>query len=208
MKKHITLVLVAVLLVMPILSGCDADISNFDITKPNFGLFSPSDMQPESESDLQSPAVSYSDYVVPEASGVSYSGWTAVVSSKYAKETAQPKLLEMAELVMNITATAQTLAQTAKEDESITPESLAADTVYARQLNSIRAWSYGAQNYPAENIPSKQQDVHNALVALGATAQDYAARIPAIACTGDTVRADEYSNALTQQILDIQEMLG
>lgn len=209
MKRLISLFLVIIFILSLSACSCNVDWSNFDLTKHNFGLTEEKGTV-TSESDTADTAApsagtAYSDdiinYTVPENSNVVYNEW-AVVSAEDFDGMAESKLLELAALMSELTALKAQLA------DYPTVNRIAEDESFSRVLNNIRAWCYGANNYPSEGLSDSQLNVLSALITIGTDTAEYGAKLPSLIITENTDSIEAYENLIISQIVELDSSLS
>lgn len=206
MKRLLSISLVFFLMLC--LSACDINWSNFDLTKHNFGLTDDS-----SDTQSSSDAISVSDtaeadiaseeilnYTVPENENVVYTSWEVVYSEDF-RSMAQDKLLEMANLMSSLSALKANLS------EYSAVNAIAADSDFSKLLNNIRAWSYGAKNYPTDNLSDKDRDILDKLILIGVDTAEYGAKLPALLVTYNTEMIGSYEELIISQIVALDNIL-
>lgn len=210
MKRFISLFLVLTFVFSLSACSCNIDWSNFDLTKRNFGL-TEEESTAASESDIAadtaapSATAAYSDdiinYTVPENSNVVYNEW-AVASAEDFDGMAKDRLLEIAELMSELTAMKASLS------EYPTVNRIADDESFSRALNNIRAWCYGAKNYPSEGLSDSQLEILSALVTVGTDLSEYGAKLPALLITDNSDSIGDYENLIISQIVVLDSVIS
>ncbi len=203
MKRILSICLVLILALSLSACSCNIDWSNFDLTKKNFGLTNEEKESSDTEEIIVSSSASdstvvFSDeiinYIVPENSSVVYSQWE-VASSEDFSSMANDKLLEIADL------TAQLVAVKSELSEYSTVSGMASNENFSKILNNIRAWSFGARNYPADELSAEDAELLEKMIILGVDASEYGAKLPSLVITDNTETAGEYENLIISQIV-------
>ncbi len=211
MKRFISLCLVFLLIFS--LSGCSCDIdwSKFDLTKHNFGLTedknsSSSDADIVSDGNADTAELpEYSEavlnYIVPEKNGVVYDQWSVVASEDF-RSLAEGRLMDAAKLISELSA-----LKTELSDYSSVYR-LAADEKFSRTLNNIRAWTYGAKNYPTEDLSEQDKILLETFVVLGTDLSEYGARFPSLLVTRDTETMGSYEDLIISQAVALDKLIS
>lgn len=210
MKRCIYVFLILVFILSLSACSCKIDWSNFDLTKRNFGLVSESE-EVSSSTDVVTDTpqsnddVVYSDeilnYTVPENESIVYGSW-AVVSPEEFRSMAQEKLLEIARLNADLSGM--------KDDLSAysTVIRITSDESFSKTLNNIRAWSYGAANYPSEGLSADDLKILEALVTIGTDSSEFGARLPSLIITKNNDTIGTYENLILSQIVALDSEIN
>ncbi len=203
MKRFISLLLVLVFILSLSACSCDIDWSNFDLTKKNFGLTEET-ADTASDSDISADisvipdhSVNTDDianYTVPENPSVVYNCWAVVPSGDFSA-MANEKLLEIAALNAELSAMKDSLSSFS------TVDLISADTGFSKVLNNIRAWSFGARNYPTDGLSDNDLLILEALVTIGVDSSEFGARFPALIITEDTETIGTYEDMIISNIV-------
>lgn len=212
MKRFISLFLVLLLILSLSACSCNIDWSKFDLTKHNFGLTEDKNSAVSDADFVSNDSLVTDDnnenfseavlnYTVPEKSGVIYEQWNVVDPENF-DAMAEEKLLDCARLISELTS------MKTKLSEYSSVYRLAADENFVRILNGIRAWSYGARNYPTEGLSQNDIAILEAFVTLGMDLSEYGARFPSLIVTNDAETIASYEDLIISQTVRIDELIN
>ncbi len=209
MKRLISLCLTFVLVLSLSACSCEIDWSKFDLTKPNFGL-----TEEKTTSDSDTTEVVSGDpvknsvfseetinYVVPENNSVVYNTWNTVSSDEF-RDMAKTKLMEIADLVSDLSALKNELS------DYSSVERLASDEKFSKLLNNIRAWSYGARTYSFDGLADQDVSILESFIILGTDTSEFGARFPALIITEDTKTIGAYEDLIISRIVELNDLIS
>ncbi len=203
MKRYISLFFVLVFILSLSACSCKIDWSNFDLTKRNFGLTeettaTASSTDTEIDTEDSSEKVVFSDdvinYTVPENTSVVYNPWTVVPPEEF-RGMANSKLLEIARLNAELSGQKEALAAYP------TVLRMTSDPDFSKTLNNIRAWTFGARNYPSEGLSEEDLIILDSLIAIGTDSSEFGARFPALVITNNSENIGKYEDLIISQIV-------
>lgn len=203
MKRFLSLILVFVFILSLSACSCNVDWSNFDLSKRNFGLTEDaSDAASSSDTAEDTTAApdqsdipdDIANYTAPENPSVVYNCWNVVPSEEFS-DMANEKLLEIAALTADLSAMKADLASYS------TVEFITADTAFSKTLNNIRAWSFGAKNYPSDGLSDDELVILEALITIGVDSSEFSSRLPALIITEDTETIGRYEDLIISNIV-------
>ncbi len=211
MKRLFLLCLILILIFSLSACSCEIDWSKFDLTKYNFGLTDSKIDQISSSDNASDESAQHEDdpvfseaslnYIVPEKSGIIYNPW-AVVSPEDFRDMAEDKLMEIADLTADMNALKKELL------DYTSVYRLSSNEKFSKTLNNIRAWSYGARNYPSDGLSDEDLAILDLFIILGTDSSEYGARFPSLLITGNHDMIGTYENLIISQIVNLDTLIS